>query len=566
MAELPKYQQTGRIFSDVPQLDFANVRESFKRSQSIANSLDKMSQFAGKFAEAQVERQAEQFSIDNPITIEQLKNAQQSGISPEDLVKSSGGGTIWQDTVRKFQGEQLRAQLEVYGQKALADIQSEVQLGTLTDINEIKTKYESAISGMEAPLAQINPESALRFKQSMASTANSFYKEATKKLENDYRVEQQVLSQANLETTIQVARSTIATINDPQMLNEAKNVLYKRVYEQAKEGGGAQFAQVQAESFLKAFEEEKINHFIGIVVDKSYAPDMLTAVKKIREGNFGDSTMLYNSLDETGKKKIRQEALSTWSDLHSAAQKEKQMLETENKQRNDVEVITMLSMPENSKPRIKLAQDLYKRDAISLDTLRSEMNPKKSDEDDGDILAGARAEAAIIYGQITSEPQLRQMYPGLTSKQIKKLLPTMASKVVSNAKGKIRVAAGAAEDPMAVIDEPTAKRVQSITNIYDRYRSEINPDGTFKYNVEQASELAINEYPKNNAYQKSLTAQKNSYTSIKKVFEDFNPDTMSVAAYAKKKGLNDSQSMNLDKMYKRYLDNKSITGKTGDEL
>lgn len=566
MAELPKYQQTGRIFSDVPQLDFANVRESFKRSQSIANSLDKMSQFAGKFAEAQVERQAEQFSIDNPITIEQLKNAQQSGISPEDLVKSSGGGTIWQDTVRKFQGEQLRAQLEVYGQKALADIQSEVQLGTLTDINEIKTKYESAISGMEAPLAQINPESALRFKQSMASTANSFYKEATKKLENDYRIDQQVLSQANLETTIQVARSTIATINDPQMLNEAKNVLYKRVYEQAKEGGGAQFAQVQAESFLKAFEEEKINHFIGIVVDKSYAPDMLTAVKKIREGNFGESTMLYNSLDENGKKKIRQEALSTWSDLHSAAQKEKQMLETENKQRNDVEVITMLSMPENSKPRIKLAQDLYKRDAISLDTLRSEMNPKKSDEDDGDILAGARAEAAIIYGQITSEPQLRQMYPGLTSKQIKKLLPTMASKVVSNAKGKIRVAAGAAEDPMAVIDEPTAKRVQSITNIYDRYRSEINPDGTFKYNVEQASELAINEYPKNNAYQKSLTAQKNSYTSIKKVFEDFNPDTMSVAAYAKKKGLNDSQSMNLDKMYKRYLDNKSITGKTGDEL
>lgn len=565
MAELPKYQQTGRIFSDVPQLDFANVRESFKRSQSIANSLDRLSEFAGKTAQVQVERQAERFAVENPITIEQLQNAQKSGVSADDLIKASGGGTIWQETIRKFQGEQLRSQLEVVGQKALADIQTQVQLGQLTDINEIKAKYESAINGMESPIAQINPESALRFKQSMASTANSFYKEATKKLENDYKVDQQVLSQSNLETTIQVARSTIATINDPQMLNEAKNVLYKRVYEQAKEGG-AEFAQAQANSFLKAFEEEKINHFVGVVVDKSYAPDMLTAVTKIREGNFGESTMLYNSLDESAKKKVRQEALSTWSDLHSAAKKEQEMLAIENKKVNDVEVITMLSMPENTRQRIKLAQDLYKKDAISLDTLRSEMNPKKSDEDDGDILAGARAEAAIIYGQITTEPQLRQAYPGLTSKQIKKLLPTMASKVVANAKGKIRVAAGAAEDPMAVIDEPTAKRVQSITNIYDKYRSETNPDGTFKYNVEQASELAINEYPKNNAYQKSLTAQKNSYTSIKKVFEDFNPDTMSVAAYAKKKGLNDSQSMNLDKMYKRYLDNKSITGKTGDEL
>ena len=565
MAELPKYQQTGRIFSDVPQLDFANVRESFKRSQSIANSLDRLSEFAGKTAQVQVERQAEQFAVENPITIEQLQNAQKSGVSADDLIKASGGGTIWQETIRKFQGEQLRSQLEVVGQKALADIQTQVQLGQLTDINEIKAKYESAINGMESPIAQINPESALRFKQSMASTANSFYKEATKKLENDYKIDQQILSQANLETTVQVARSTIATINDPQMLNEAKNVLYKRVYEQAKEGG-AEFAQAQANSFLKAFEEEKINHFVGVVVDKSYAPDMLTAVTKIREGNFGESTMLYNSLDEPAKKKVRQEALSTWSDLHSAAKKEQEMLAIENKKVNDVEVITMLSMPENTRQRIKLAQDLYKKDAISLDTLRSEMNPKKSDEDDGDVLAGARAEAAIIYGQITTEPQLRQTYPGLTSKQIKKLLPTMASKVVANAKGKIRVAAGAAEDPMAVIDEPTAKRVQSITNIYDKYRSETNPDGTFKYNVEQASELAINEYPKNNAYQKSLTAQKNSYTSIKKVFEDFNPDTMSVAAYARKKGLNESQTTNLDKLYKRYLDNKSITGKTGDEL
>lgn len=565
MAELPKYQQTGRIFSDVPQLDFANVRESFKRSQSIANSLDRLSEFAGKTAQVQVERQAEQFAVENPITIEMLQNAQKSGVSPEDLIKSSGGGTIWEETLRKFQGEQLRSQLEVIGQKALADIQTQVQLGELTDIGEIKAKYESAIKGMEAPIAKINPESALRFKQSMASTANSFYKEATKKLEDDYRNDQQILSQANFETTMQVARSTIATITDPQMLNEAKNVLFKRVYEQAREGG-TEFAQMQAQSFLKAFEEEKVNHFIGVVVDKNYAPDMLTAIKKIREGNFGESTMLYNSLDENAKKKVRQEALSTWSDLHSAAQKEKQMLENENKQRNDAEVITMLSMPENSKARIKLAQDLYKRDAISLDTLRSEMNPKKSDEDEGDILAGARAEASIIYGYITSEAQLRQTYPNLTNKQIKKLLPTMANKVVANAKGKIRVAAGAAEDPMAVIDEPTARRVQTITNMYDKYRNELNPDGTFKYTPEQSADLAINEYPKNDAYQKALTAQRNSITSIRGIYSDFNPDKMTVDAYASKKNLNEAQKTKLKSLYKRYIDNKTITGKAGDEL
>lgn len=565
MAELPKYQQTGRIFSDVPQLDFANVRESFKRSQSIANSLDKMSQFAGKFAEAQVERQAEQFSIDNPITIDQLKNAQESGISPDDLIKASGGGAIWENTVRKFQGEQLRAQLEVAGQKALADIQTEVQVGGLTDINEIKTKYESAISGMEAPLAQINPESALRFKQSMASTANSFYKEATKKLENDYRIDQQILSQANLEITIQVAKSTIATITDPQMLNEAKNVLFKRVFEQAKEGG-SEFAQAQANLFLKAFDENKLNHFVNMSVSKGFSSDMSTAITKVRNGDFGEYSTLYSTFTEEEKKKVRQDTLGLWNDLYTTAKKDKEMSDMDNKKKNDTNVINMLSLPENSKARIQLAQDLYRQDAISLDTLRSEMNPKKSDEDDGNTLSGARAEESIIYGYITSEKQLRSLHPDLTSKQVKRLLPLMANKVVANAKGKIRVAAGAAEDPMSVTNETQAKRIQDITNIYSRYSQETNTDGSLKYNPAQAADLAIAEYPKSKDYQDAKTSQKNSYDSMKSIFQDFNPDTMTPGAYAKKKNLNEAQINKLNRIYQNYLKQKAATGLSSEAL
>ena len=115
MAELTKYQQTGRVFSDVPQLDFANVRESFKRSQSLTSALDRISSFAFKGAAQETERVAERFAIDNPLTIDQVKEASKSGVTAEDLVAASGGGKVWQDTVRKMQGEQLRTQLEVVG-------------------------------------------------------------------------------------------------------------------------------------------------------------------------------------------------------------------------------------------------------------------------------------------------------------------------------------------------------------------------------------------------------------------------------------------------------------------
>ena len=225
MAELPRYQQTGRIFADVPQLDFASVRENINLSRSMGNALDRISAFAGKYSEQQVAKQAEQFAVENPITIEQLRIAKESGIDPNELIAATGGGAIWEETLRKFQGEQLRAQLEVFGQSALADIQSQVQTGQLNDINEIKSKFATAITGYEAPLNRINPESAVRFKQSMAATANAFYKEATKKLEQDYINDQQILSQQNFEVSVKAAKSMINAINDPQMLSEARELM-----------------------------------------------------------------------------------------------------------------------------------------------------------------------------------------------------------------------------------------------------------------------------------------------------------------------------------------------------
>jgi hypothetical protein len=63
MAELPRYQETGRIYSDLPSFDFANVREGMRLSQTLTNSLDRLSEFAQKTAEKDAERKAEEFAM-----------------------------------------------------------------------------------------------------------------------------------------------------------------------------------------------------------------------------------------------------------------------------------------------------------------------------------------------------------------------------------------------------------------------------------------------------------------------------------------------------------------------
>lgn len=565
MADLPRYQPTGRVFSDVPQLDFANVRESFKASQGMSNALDRLSDFAGKYAAVQAEKQAEKFAVDNPITIADLKQAQESGLNAEDLIKASGGGTIWESTLRKMQGEQLRTQLEVHGQAALSDIQTQVQLGNLTDINEIKEKFNSAVTGYEKPLAGINPESAVRFKQSMAATANAFYKEATKKLEADYRNDQQILSNINFDNSLKATKAMLNTATDPAILEEYKNLQFKNVYQQAREGG-TDFAQQQANKFLSEFNAMKINHFTEVATAPKYASDIVSAAQKIRAGDFGESTALYNSLPEEDKKKVRQNSLLAWSDVINATKQAEDYNKLQNKDVNNNDIIRMTELPDNSKDKRALAKDLFKRGAISQSTLDGVLSPKGDDDAKGDPLVKAHAESDIIYGRITNEAQLNSLYPSLNRKQRADLIVTMSSKVVANNKAKIRVAAGAAEDPMAPIDVPTAARVQAINAIYDDLRVQTNPDGSLKYSPNDAADEAIKQYPKTEAFDTSKKSQTSAYKTMKEKFSAFNPDTMTPEGYAKKAGLSDGEKLQLQRQYKNYNAAKLITGLSGGSL
>lgn len=559
------YQPTGRVYADLPQFDFSNVREAFKQTQALTNGLDRLSEFATKVAGKEAEKQAEQFAVDNPITIADLKSAQESGLKPEDLIKATGGGTIWQETLRKMQGEQLRAQLEVHGQAALSDIQSKVQTGQLTDINEIKQKFESAVTGYEKPLANINPESAVRFKQSMAATANAFYKEATKKLEADYRNDQQILSNINFDNSLKATKAMFNTTSDPAILEEYKNLQFRNVYEQAREGG-TDFAQQQANKFLTEYNAIKINHFTEVATSPKYASDIVNAAQKIRAGDFGDATPLYNSLPEEEKKKIRQNSLLAWSDVINATKQEEDYLKIQNKEKNNLDIIRMTELPDNSKEKRALAKDLFKRGVISQGALNDVLHPKSDDETKGDPLIKAHAESDIIYGRITTESQLTSLYPGLNKKQRADLIVTMSSKVVANNKAKIRIAAGAAEDPMAPIDLPTAARVQSINNIYEDLRTRTNPDGSLKYSPNDAADEAIKQYPKLQEVESSKKLQSSSFNFMKEKFPGFNPDTMTPAGYATKAKLSDGEKLKLERQYKNYKSAKEITGLSGGSL
>ncbi len=563
MADLPRYQQTGRTFSDLPEFSFANVKESFRRSQSMINSLDRISQFAAKFAETQVEQQAAQYAVENPITIDELRNASESGVDPNDLIKATGGGAIWQETLRKVQGEQLRAQLEVYGQQSLSDIQTQVQLGQLTDINEIKQKFQAAISGYEKPLARINPDSAVRFQQSMASTAKAFFNEATKKLEQDYINDQQVLSMQNLENSMKAAKSMIGVINDPQMLDESKRLLGYRVYEQAREGGTA-FAQKQLETFNKEFEALKLNHFTEVATKPAFATSISQAVAKINAGDFGEASMLYQSLPKEEQAKVRKNVVAAWGDLYTVTKNEQEMNKIAQKEENDDLIIEMNQAGTTQSRKEEIAKILLRRDVIQEPTYRGIVNPKK-EESDVDNLTEARAESDIIGGYIKDEKQLRSLYPGLSAKSVSRLVTKIASGNAQRASRIIKIAAGAVDSPFAIPDENAAAKIKKMNLDMEQIKLDAFNKGERIDDV-TAANIAVKNFTSSKEFQDAKTAQSSASRAVSSVFPDFNLDTMNPDDYAKKKKLNNERTKQLKRQYEKYKKGKDITGLTSGEI
>lgn len=565
MAELTKYQQTGRVFSDVPQLDFANVRESFKRSQSLTSALDRISSFAFKGAAQETERVAERFAIDNPLTIDQVKEASKSGVTAEDLVAASGGGKVWQDTVRKMQGEQLRTQLEVVGKQALLDLQTQVDTNQITNMNDVRAKQEAIVNGLRKTLS-FSPDSVVRFDTTMGSVTSALYKEAQDKLVKDYKINQQAQAKVNFDNSVRAFKSLFnhEDVQSPEMLREIEYALGEQVYRQSAEGG-ADFALKVRDEFFKEIEKAKTSSLVETALSPEFANDMTTAVTKIRSGDFGKFTQIYASLAEDEKKKLRQDVVSSWNDLYNSREADKKNVLLENQEANKQEIISMLRLPDNSKEKKKKAEGLFSKGAITIDLLKSITDPK--DEGDGDIMAEAHADADISYGRVTSEGQLRKLYPSLNNKQVKRLLMGLTDKNVSNAKSAIRVAAGAAADlSVAIIDTSTATRVQTMTNMYMDNLREVDSNGKYVNTPEQALNKAIEGYPKTEKVTNARKKQTKSLERIRDNFPGFNPDSTDLDAYARKQKLNDVTKEKLRKALQDYNKAKQDTGLTSEAL
>ena len=528
MADLPSYQSIGRVFSDLPQLDFANVRESFKQSQALSNQLDRLSTYAFNEMGKTTEKQAAQFAVDNQLTIEQVREAAKSGIKPEDLVKASGGGEIWQATISKIQGEQLRSQLEVLGKQALLDLQTQVDTNQIADMSEVKAKQEAIVNGMRKTLS-FAPDSVIRFDATMGSVTSALYKQAQDKLVTDYKIGEQSKSKVNLDNSIRAYQAMLSheDIKDPAMLREIEYALADQ-FERQSAGGGSDFALIQKDKFIKSMQSEKINFLTKVSTSNDFATDRYDAMVKIRNNDFGAKTEIYNSLDEEEKKKVRVAASEAWTSLEqSKSQKEK---EDKDVASQSFRTNVILKTPRGKSGKLN---DVDKAFLDNVLTYSEWKTANKPDEDSGDPLALSRLEGQISRGLITKVTQLPAGLPPKAKAKLNDLIQNQDSK---DSLKIISIGANVPLDAFSYSDSQT-KRKTEIEAIFRTVRNKVDANGNLLYpNQTDAADEAVKLYKKDSSVVNEERIQKSKLTQATKLvpLENFDYDVVMDATKLKK--------------------------------
>ena len=422
MAELPRYQETGRIYSDLPSFDFANVKESIKFSQSISKSLDRLSEFAQKTAEKDAERKAEEFAIENPITLDDLKKAETSGLTANDLVKATGGGTIWQETLRKFQASQLRTQLEVTANTAALDILNQVKMRQLTDPNEITAKFESMQKGMVKPLESLDPETALQFKASSGALIKNLHKQALDKVYEEYVLDKKVETGNYVNVALEAVNSIYETEVDPEVVKSRLIILRRTLSDLAKEGG-ADFAFSTIQQFDKDVQEKKVNQFINVAIKDDFAKNPTTGLRdeniamlRMVNGDFGESSALFDSLDPKEKAIVRSSYLSRERDRIAV---EKQVQEEQTLK--DIQDVNNLEQDffnsgRRDKSVLRKLEEIVRRNPKAL-TAEALERIKKGDADDAAKLQFSSA-AITLKERIRTNPNMSWEQVTIEGKQL----------------------------------------------------------------------------------------------------------------------------------------------------
>jgi hypothetical protein len=334
MAENPRYQRQNIMLADTQPLQFADVKESIGRSQSLQRSLDKISEFAFASAVERAKKAGAEYAVTNKPTLQQYADAIQNNVDPVTLF--SEDYTYFGQAAREVQAVGFRTELETEARSEMSKIKAVIKSGLPIDKEEIRSSLDGLTNGYGNTLARVSPEQALKFKAAISAQGWDLLEEVDIELakrnvtDNVLKLEEDIKSfKADLPDMIK---------NNNPIDFAIKTQTYNNAIKTRTSMLPNEYRIKYANAYQDAVDSAVADTIVTHLTDKKTFTNDYEVINNLNQGIAGDMTDYFGMLDSEKKAKVIDQTRARLNNLDSA-RKDAIALQTEEDKKilNDLE-------------------------------------------------------------------------------------------------------------------------------------------------------------------------------------------------------------------------------------
>ena len=299
MADSPRYQRANLVYADMPNIQPVDLQEQLNSNRRIGAALDTMTNITSDIGKKYAIESAAKYSLDNPITQEQLIEAQSNNSNP--IAKDLKGGTIFNETLKKVYAQQASAEFTNLAYTHFEDVDKRVKDGELTNPNDIKEALNSVIEPQKNVLGQIDVETGLAYDAKLKSYANTYYKSALNELDKQARTRVDLLATDTM--------NSLTKMFEKHLVNQYDPIVIKGLLDTTLQDGDLTFKQG---SHREAYNNQ-LRKQLEYSINNKFAEDMANtfgsegaAMQSLEKGKAGKWTAFWKDKTADQQDDLRQ--------------------------------------------------------------------------------------------------------------------------------------------------------------------------------------------------------------------------------------------------------------------
>jgi hypothetical protein len=517
MATLPRYQQLGIQYADLPRISTAGIEVGAKAMDVMGSQIDRMVNFVYEQGVTDVQRKAQQYAIENPLTKQQVDEA----LATDKGVAVPGAGRIFQQSYEKVQAGLLSTELQLQANKAFTAVKATIDSGQPFNLKSIETEIKDMVDGYTSTVMALDPDQGLRFKAAVTTAGNAVYQRAADRAQKIYQAGVIANYEQALTDVEPVLEAIIAKAGsiDPQT---GQPIDIELLIETQRRPFADSLLVAPDKNFLGEFNKKvmtaKKGALTSFLTDRTVVQSPSDAINRINRGDFGNLSPIYKNLPQKEKDAVRDDVIKSFAAEYQATQQAKKLEDDKNKETWTALSLEYINPNTSSARKRQIANEGVRLNQITLQQAQDMLQPP-----------GAKTDS-VLYSQLYDQIQRGSIssyqdlipYRGRLSDSDFRSLSTAATNTQGRAAlSNIRTFVGIRENQFVSEDKNAKEKV-----ILQLYNEELgkqvkNDQGVLVYQTPtEAADKAIDRFKSNKLVQDAVASQERIKGRVEKAYQD----------------------------------------------